>query len=1034
MTRASHRISACATALAALSVLANAQAPASPTPIAPANALELRVDGARAPSGTWYARGGCAARCGVTDTVLPFGRPRTLWTYTSDGELEGEPLVWHDDIVLEVRNGSGGRRLELVTLAAGARVARTDWRSSARPLSPSLYDDYVLVHDGAHALELHDVSARSFDLVWTLAATNDVRAPLLFEKEVYACVDGALERWEVGASERTWTVKSEFRGELCLRGPWIYALEYRAGYATLARYNRADGAPGDAWTVGQHGGAIPELDAPVQSRISVLDPQAFVYHSLPVPLTDGSSRTLARVDLAAPGSHALLAPTLGESVDWERGWIGYTNYEGGSTSLLRLSGLVDEAAQELASTLEHPEFVTGTPPLAIAAGACLVGARAFDVDDGRVLWSLETPVIGRAIPVDGGVLLRTAPNTLVALGASSPRASATAAIPLAFSQLDGKLQKARAVLSDGAVLVGAFEAGAAAGELVYTGGGARRVLEAGAIAQFEDAEGRIRGCSNTRRIVEWSRASMRAELADAYTELAAAAVAAKDHELARRCVKRAQANGGKDAELERTSKRAEELAKKPTTPNKKAKADLDAREAELQRRPITGLARRAAKLSADAPFEARYELLRAVLRRDARSAEALDALRALLPAGLVDDPSADPAGWLEFARLLQGLEVRVVPTEASADAADPARDALKLARTRWRPDLKGLATPRAVVIAPADRPTALANAMRLSDAAVEAIAALCAAGAAPDTATRAAAERRPLVIHLYGSRAEYAARAPAAAGTEPARAGHVDVQTGILHCALAPGDERLVRHSEALAYEVARAWLGARQPRPIEYVPPPPEPPKAAAKAANETRAAAASQPAPTQPTDAAPAQVQTPEPPQPPQSQPPASQPAESKPAAEARAWVLDGACSLAAGAVAQRTRIAPEVRWSEFTALSRVLDLRGRLFSWAPFVEFGVQEIEGFARRPLRSPPPAQYLGAPPKPWTGEAIRAQAGSLCHYLYYAEEGKHRARLLAEFARCAQGASGELDFAATFGVEIEKFALRVLDWAQQCAG
>jgi hypothetical protein len=82
-------------------------------------AAEDAEDGAVAPMNRWTTQGGCAARRGVTASEPVAGMLETAWEWRPKGEIEGEPLVWDDRIVVAVRTGDASRSLHVLRLADG---------------------------------------------------------------------------------------------------------------------------------------------------------------------------------------------------------------------------------------------------------------------------------------------------------------------------------------------------------------------------------------------------------------------------------------------------------------------------------------------------------------------------------------------------------------------------------------------------------------------------------------------------------------------------------------------------------------------------------------------------------------------------------------------------------------------------------------------------------------------------------------------------------------------------------------------------
>jgi hypothetical protein len=794
-----------------------------------AHALQDSESGAAAPAGTWYTRGGCAARTGVTLTPPAGIAPLPAWTYQADGEIAGEPLVWDDRVVIEVQRG-GDRRVEWLDLTTGARLAQSDWIPGA-PLAPCLWGGNIALRSAAQKAQILAPRERSLEPIWTYASEGEIYSPLYIEGSVYVRSGDGIERLDPPATSPAWRVEGDFRSELVLRGDRLWAISYdKKGVSWLYEIDRASGNAKKLVSCGQHQGQRPERGNDV--RLGALVPQLFVYHALPITLSDLTSTTVGMVDLTKTPSVFQTAYFTGQAVDCGDGWIGQIPYPDRGTCWIQELGRPGEPPTLLAGNGDHTEFLGDDVPLSIAGNAALIGARAFDLETKRVLWSRTRDLSQRPIPVRSGVLLAEKGGKLSALlsdrgVAKASRLAATKATPPALD-----LAAARALLRDGSVVAGKFKRAATEPEVeVVSSGGVKSRFQAAQCLLIEQADGALVWCAEPGRYALHARTILERTQIKAWGDLAREAIGTKDPEVIGRYVKYARDLGSADPDLAKTEKARLELIAKPQRVNKARVTELAAREAELVDLPAQGLLERARKLPAGASPALRVGLITAALAVAPDSPSARAALAECVPAAEAGAAGWSMAEWLALAAAAQSGNVRPIevataaapatsatprPSDNAAQkpaAADSARLAalVQTATKAWKRELKACGDERLLVVAAEPRFDTVERVIRWADLVCTALESLY-----DQPIARPGGDAAPLSIWLHPDQESYNALVPQQTPDlkrqpETAQAWY-DWEREAVHVVL-PSDPQLAASTRAaFAHALAHQWMRTRMP------------------------------------------------------------------------------------------------------------------------------------------------------------------------------------------------------------------------------
>lgn len=935
--------------------------------------------GSFAPAGAWYTRGGCAARTGVAGTSAIHSIPAVAWRYVAEGTIESEPLVWGSQIVLEVQRADGARRLEAVGLESGKRLATSPWFNAHEPLAPGLWGKRIVARTAEDQLSGLRISGAQIASVWTYKTTDRLSTPLFFGSEIYYRTQAGLSRTSFGRLKPSWTTYGAFRGEIALRGDAAFAVEYDDIYAHLVALDRSKGTKREVAKIGFHRAGRPEFQAPTQ--ITLLDGgRALVEHALPVPLQDGGeARCIWIGDPKKPFPLKMepIAPgVMSGGLGGTGGLFGFLEDKNSTLALCAFDG--GASSPILANSSIHPEFASRTLPVTIADGVGYLGSAAFDVDTWRILFDLPIQARFRAVPVHEGVLLVEGPSSLFLL--SGERGHATKPIELldwSLADAQGKIavKSGTAVWRDGSLRRGAFKLDKQR-FAQFPGGDQGPAVQASLdeLALIEDNKGSILFASTPDAAIEALQASFEDDLARRFTELAADAGTSRDPLLIDRILGEARLHGSSDPRLDRAQEMLERLERDHLAVDPARAKVIEGKEKDLLALSSKGLVDRAAKLAPAALADGRASKLRitllaAALQENPSYEPAKAALRALLPPGLAD---VEPANAPDLLDALGTTAIEVVAPDAVKDGApDPRAVLLASYEKSWREDLCALASSELLILAPRTRMHTAARCLEMGEVVCRALREIF-----PSDPT---VPKKPLLLLLFETREEYLSGAGGGEASPFLKqtAGAYDPEKNLMRIFVPEGKEAIQRLLNTYAHELTHHWLGARWDETV-----------------------------------------------------------GEGRWRTKARApgfWIVEGLASMVQELefdVDTRSWKIADDRAESLDVLAHLQNIQ-RPLTWSQFFARTQVELQKAKPDHLGEVRSRTHLGLKREMNDVGIYYTYAAAACHYLFAAEDGAYRAKLLAYASSWYHGRKTELDVAKVFGIEPDELGGRIELWARK---
>jgi hypothetical protein len=929
--------------------------------------------GSFAPAGAWYTRGGCAAHTGVASTSAIHSTPAVAWRYTAEGTIQSEPLVWGSQIVLEVQRADGARRLEAVALESGKRLAASPWFNAREPLAPGLWGKRIVARTSDDQFSGLRISGAQMASVWTYKATEKVSTPLFFGNEVYYRTQSGVSRTSFGRLKPSWTTQGAFRGEIALRGDAAFAVEYDDVYAHLVALDRSKGVKREVAQIGFHRAGRPEFQAPTQ--ITLLDGgRALVEHAIGVPVQGGGeARCIWIGDPKKPLPLRMepIAPAATAG-----GVFGFLEEKKSTPALCAFDG--GERVPVLANSDIHPEFAARTVPVTIAGGVGYLGAGAFDVDTWRILFDMPIQARFRAVPVHEGVLLVEGASSLFLL--SGERARTTKPIELVdWSSADaqGKIafKSGTAVWRDGTLRRGSFKLDTKR-VAQFPGGDQGPAIQASLdeLALIEDGKGSILFAATPDAAVEALQASFDDDLARRFTELAVDAGTSRDPALIDRILGEARSHGSSDPRLDRAQEMLERLERDHLAADPARAKTVEGKEKDLLALSSKGLVDRAAKLAPAALADGRaaklrITLLSAALQENPVYEPAKAALRALLPPGLAD---VDPASAPDLLDALGTTAIEVVAPDAAKDGApDPRATLLASYKKSWREDMCALASSELLILAPRSRVHTAARCLEMGEVVCHALREIF-----PSDPT---VPKKPLLLLLFETREEYLSGA-GGGETSPflkQTAGAYDPEKNLMRIFVPEGREAIQHLLSTYAHELTHHWLGARWDETV-----------------------------------------------------------GEGRWRTKARApgfWIVEGLASM----VQELEFDVDTCSWKIADDRAESLDVLAHLqniqrpLTWDQFFARTQVELQKAKPDNLGDVRSRTHLGLKREMNDAGIYYTYAAAACHYLFAAEDGAYRAKLLAYASSWYHGRKSELDVAKVFGLEPDELGGRIEVWARK---
>lgn len=938
-------------------------------------ALGSSEDDGVAPANRWHTFGGSAARTGAAKTA-PVRQPvEVVWRHEAGGEIEGEPLVWDDWVLLAIRRAPDHRVLRAIDLLTGEPLVPDRVVRSEFPLEPSIWRNVVIYRAAANLIVGARLGARRFDQVWSWRGDKSLGPPLVVGSEVYVAEEDALRRLTVGRSRPAWSLDGRFRGRISLQGNDVYALGYDpVGKAFVRKIDRARGVENAALYVGHHGGELPSFDSEVD--VHLLSAGLFAHFARPLEVVTGRDIHYVGIDPFAPQT-STLEPLPGSiellqaPAAWREAWLGAIVDGDGERTFVLKRDSADLELRVLATGASNADFLPDRLPVTTAGSVGFVGARAFDLETSRVLWRLPLRASSRVVParetalvVEEGVRL-TAIRTSAGKGGVSTKLTAPELV-----------QEGRLVLREGSIEEGTFGVDVRAGHVGRLDGKASpwRVED---VLLLEDADRSILLGTDVVRGVE---ALIERELAGEYARLAKKARGANDVELLEELILAAWLHGADEKDLDAARRTADALHKRAGVARRTLANEIRAEAAALDGLPAEAFWQRASALDAEAPDRWLVALLRATLQAEPQHDPAVELVRELVPEELRragDTEVFDAEDWLAFVEATRASPIRVLRPPTSEQGIDESQRVLLRATQTWRGDLLGFESEHLLILTPVRRPGALARCLSMGELVCSALRETFASGDVERDS------RRPLVLHLYETKEEYLAHGPDGGGEGGAglswTAGHYDQHANVSRIFVPERGDAFDSVMETYAHEITHHWLRMQCPmfpfKPMEL--------------------ADATQPG----------------------------------------YWVVEGFASF----VDEFRFDVARGTWHSESPQSRRLDLvanagAGQIVEWKDVyglshLDFSQMSFEGEPAIPSRC-----YLGLRHVVSARHMFYAQAAATCRFLFEAEGGRYRGALLDYVKAFYTNERAALDVVASLGMTPDELGRAVVAWSRQTLG
>lgn len=919
----------------------------------------------------WTTHGGSPSRSGATRTKGPRGSVEIAWSRDAEGVIEGEPLVWDDAVVITFARGGDVRVLRVLDLFSGEPVVSDRIVRSTQPLEPSLWRNVIVYRSAPNQIAAVRIGNTRLSEVWSTRTEGECGPPLIVGDDIWVAATKELACFKLGRRTPSWKQDGcNFFGRVALAGGVVYATSSKPDACGLAAFQANSGQ------LCANVFRFP-ISAGPNASIALMRDAAFVDFGVKLPGPLEFELRIAGVDFndlrvesfhPVRGSIGMLTlPTALGS-----GWIArLINGEGGPL-LVRVESLYAKTMVELASRKHHSEFVDDTLPVAIAGSVAYVGARAFGAESDRLLWRLPLKATQRAVPARESVLIVDGGKRLVAVRSRAPKAIAEMPSSAGASEVQGTL-----VTRDGSVESGAFVVDASAKRVRRPAEKTSDEWKLDDVLLLEDGAQQVICGHDPLRGIELLNEK---RVADSLLELLKKARSTNDAELLDELASAAALRGADAKQVESAQKAADDLRarKSPATVRKEPAAELRARANELEGRHARLLLEHLAALSGELRPTLDTKLLRAALTLEPKNAAALESVRALLPETLRPKAEFDALDSLAFVEATRRAPVTFVAApQKNTPGLSYVQVQIGQRLSTWRKDLYGVQSANLLIITPVRRFGALARCVATGELVCQMLGELLANGAAPRE------ESRPMVIELYESRKEYLELSGHGRGQSGEfgadlgwSAGHYDRRDNVSRFYF-PDDEAEFEGALATAaHELTHHWLSARCPlwpfRPIS--------------------AGDFEQPG----------------------------------------YWVVEGFASFIDEFDFDLDRGA----WSLGGANSRRLDLVvsagvNQHLPWSMQLGLSHQDFGQLPREIELGVPLSQRLGTIGRAGLHHLFYAQAAATARYLWEADGGALRPKLIEFLRAYYSGEHGQLDLSKALGVEAAELAKRVTEHARK---
>ena len=897
---------------------------------------------------------GCPARTRATPTRGPSGDLEVAWKWVADQPVTGDPCVVGERVYVACEGDANGMaRVAVLRLSDGGLIGSTFVSAREGPARIAAHRDMVVVSEGGFAVRVFRPTGDGTKLA-TLAEFGGRFDPVVLGSDVLTVGDGFLELRRIGSDQVRWTRRLAGRalGPPTVRNGMVYVVTsrtvkgYQGSQSWVERFALGDEDPPPimlGW----------DADARVASGVSKViaaSEELLVLHPHGFRLKDGAVGTGARVDLGYPLAVAFLDVEAAPLVWGGDAIVRYRPLDGKQV-LLRSDPREHPDERKtggwrwypLADEVRHAELLAAGPPGIVAGGVVWLPGGSFEVGSRRLVETVREARTTRRLSVREAMLEVGGREVRAWRRSKASRAEDVGPrLPRDAEAKVVAIPGGAVVLADGSARAGDLTYSPAEGLLAGVG---KEKLRHDDLALVLDRDGRVVHGPDPRFVARRVRTAAAARAKAEWVALAKKAVATRSATVLAAMIDEAVARGARPDEVAALRKEVAKLEKPQGAPPKveagkvseveRVAEALVAKERAALRAALTGL-------PADTPVPYRAPLLRALLAEVPDDAETTAWLRARLPAGF--DPGAEvaPSDWLDLVEATVQAPVTLLEKKPEGKTLTMDERTFGALRTVWRPDLVALRSDRLLLVTPVARPSRIARCLSLGELVCSAL----------DGLFQVTGEETrvidPLVVQLFESKEEYVARSPEGrGGGEAGRAwltwtlGHYDGEVGISRLYVPPGDDPFDGVMETLAHELTHHWLDQRMPRPREC----------RGKGAKST----------------SPCYF------------------LEEGFATMVEEFVYD---------VAARTFDTKNPRADSLDTVANAT----RLLDWTRVAEMSAAEFRRLGHNFEHEVPTRWKLGSHRKLSDTNLFYAQGAAICHYLWSAEDGKHRA-LLREWVR-----------------------------------
>ncbi len=787
-----------------------------------ASATDWEAAGLCAPANCWTMRDGCPARSGYSLTPGLRGPLQTSWSFQTRGEIEEEPRIWDEFVLVSEKVKEDRRVLHVVDLLHGNVVAKEPV-SSEVALGPSVWNRVVVLRTGPRSLSAFRIYATNLKLLYRWELPGDCSEPVLLGRRFFLRVGSEIHGYRLGRAEPLWTTPGNFRGEVSVLGDHLFAVDYRGRMGELVWLDRETGEESRSFFVGQHGGQQPSRSS--STCVSLTPWNSIVRHSLPIETNldrddancvflQGSPVPPPKEDPASGVLSLERGPVL-----WEQGFLSLMQSEQGPAMLI-----LDEVGdgRVLASKTWHSDFLNQPVPYTRTKDVLYAGMRGIDSETFEILWNEpETPPHFRVVPGRETALVVDRPNQLTAWRpAASVKRPRFHELPEASSEGAGSTNwKGTLVFRDGSVHQGEFTVSPWKPKLREVvirarskkSSASRWTLEELLVAIDDDH--RLLYAGPEDDFLWGLELLVESRTADAYAELAAEAAGANDPELLERLLGEATRRGTQEwltvSRAETKLSKMHESIDKGRPPKRKDRVaeSVENKESEVTRLPIDFLWKEIEALPESAPDTVLLDLLRTLVEREPDHEGAATRVREQLPDDTEPPQGFDALEWIDFLEAIRHTQITMLHPDLQASGWETEQALLQQAQQEWRTDLVGIRSPRLLVITPLHNPGRIARCLAMGELVCESLEELFISSSEELRGTD-----RPMTLYLYESQQEYLGNAGASAAFLEWSSGHYSPTEGLEKIFLPTDKDAFERVMDTYAHELTHHWILERCP------------------------------------------------------------------------------------------------------------------------------------------------------------------------------------------------------------------------------